>query len=337
MSCFKRSVVLVAPDVVELGAVARLGVDKANAGVPYLAGQLGAVPHGDRASIEQSDIARVIEQRAGASAAALSAATEIELVRPFQEELPVLGKEQWKARQVDTLLVVLNLGKIGIDREVCRQVGGNLDLEVLDAELAATVGQRRIGRVERRVAAGQVGLEPVATRERKASQTEQVTTLRDVAKVEAAAVVAPVDLFVGTPNLAVEIDAPDMRTGVEPQRLEGDLHLRLPAIRRDSGGSLPFLVPAGVNVALPLHRRVVLGAERVDTEQKTVAVIVERVEQHRDAIVGLQTTVAAQVGGDDAVGLVVVHHEAQIEVAIVEQDAHLGAMCGNSTLYGLAL
>ena len=49
---------------------------------------------------------------------------EIEHAAPFEEEVALLGKEQAEAREVDLLLVDLDLREVGVDGEVGGQVRG---------------------------------------------------------------------------------------------------------------------------------------------------------------------------------------------------------------------
>ena len=56
------------------------------------------------------------------AAAAGAAAREVEHAAAFEEEVALLGKEQVEARQVDLLLVDLDLREVGVDGEVGGEV-----------------------------------------------------------------------------------------------------------------------------------------------------------------------------------------------------------------------
>ena len=60
---------------------------------------------------------------------------EAEVVGPLQEEVAFLGEKQVEACQVDALLVELDLGEVGVVGQIGGQVRGELDLEIVDAEL----------------------------------------------------------------------------------------------------------------------------------------------------------------------------------------------------------
>ena len=67
----------------------------------------------------------------------------LEQPRPLQEELPLLGEEQTEAAQVDLHVVGLDLRKVGVDRQVERQVGGDAVLDV-DARVGGELGREAV-------------------------------------------------------------------------------------------------------------------------------------------------------------------------------------------------
>ncbi len=64
--------------------------------------------------------------------------------------------------------------------------------------------------------------------------------------------------------------------------------------------------------------------------------VVIGIEDHRDRVVVLQAAVAPQIRRDDPLGLVVVHDEAEVDVLVVVQQAHLRALRRRRALDRLA-
>ena len=54
--------------------------------------------------------------------------THLEHLRVLEKERPLLGEEEREAGQVDLLLVGFDLGEVGIDRRIERQVGPHAPL-----------------------------------------------------------------------------------------------------------------------------------------------------------------------------------------------------------------
>ncbi len=77
----------------------------------------------DAAREEQIDLLRV---------------AELERRRVLEEERPLLGEEQIEARQVDLLLVGLDLREVGVDGDVERQVRPDSPLHV-EADVAVAI------------------------------------------------------------------------------------------------------------------------------------------------------------------------------------------------------
>ena len=98
----------------------------ADAELADLAGEAAAGIDRDDAAAVQAD-APAVEQRRRAVAVPLlpsgAAAAEVEDAAPFEEEVALLREEEAEARQVDLLLVDLDLREVGVDRDVRRQIG----------------------------------------------------------------------------------------------------------------------------------------------------------------------------------------------------------------------
>jgi hypothetical protein len=75
------------------------------------------------------------------TAAAIAARTELKYAGVFEEEVPLFGKEQVKPRQVDLLLVGLDLREIGVEREVPRETRCDAVLHVEAGIEIAPVGR----------------------------------------------------------------------------------------------------------------------------------------------------------------------------------------------------
>jgi len=86
-------------------------------------------------------------------------AAELEDALPFQEELPLLGEEDTEACQVDLLLVVLDLGEVGVAGEVRGQALRKADLEIAAEITARLVGAARRADVVGAHVAGEVRLQ----------------------------------------------------------------------------------------------------------------------------------------------------------------------------------
>ena len=67
---------------------------------------------------------------------------ELKELRVLEEERTLLGEEQREARQVDLLLVGFDLGEVGVDRQIERQVGAHAPLDV-EADVAVSAGRCR--------------------------------------------------------------------------------------------------------------------------------------------------------------------------------------------------
>ena len=76
----------------------------------------------------------------------VAAAAELEDAGVLEEEVALLGKEQAEARQVDLLLVGLDLREVGVDREVQRQARRHAVLHV-EPGVEIAVGRGRADRV----------------------------------------------------------------------------------------------------------------------------------------------------------------------------------------------
>jgi hypothetical protein len=110
----------------------------------------------DAPAVEQ---VRRVAPAAGLPAAAGPAAAEVEDAAALEEEVALLREEQAEARQVDLLLVDLDLREVGVDGEVGRQVGGDAVLEVAAERRSRTRWDHRRDAARSVLSREHVGLE----------------------------------------------------------------------------------------------------------------------------------------------------------------------------------
>ena len=151
--------------------------------------------------------------------------------------------------------------------------------------------------------------------------------LRDLEEVEIAVPPGPLRGLGLSPDEPLEIHAERFHAVARPQRRERDPDLGGPAGLGDVHFGPPPLVPLQIDV-LPFvgDQRVVLRPERIDREVERVAVIVEGIEHHLEAVIVEQRIVAPHLAGDDAVTFRVEAGDADIQVRRVQQDAHFGSL-----------
>ncbi len=184
------------------------------------------------------------------------------------------------------LLVSLDLGEIGVDRHVERQVGPHapLDVEPDVAGAIDRVGPQQLLVVDR---AGSIRQQLHVPASRKA-QAAELASDRDAVEVITPRHRRKEDLLVLPPNVAQHVDAPDaLVTRAVPQRLEGNAEFSFPALLRDAGADGPVGIPVEIEsppvtlAVLPLsrHLAVVLDPKRVGAEDEPVLPIIEGVEE----------------------------------------------------------
>ena len=135
---------------------------------------------------------------------------ELERRRVLEEERPLLREEQIEAREVDLLLVGLDLREVGVDRDVEREVRTNAPLHV-DAD----VGRRC--RADRRSRAcspcwpsrARTGISLMSRRGGR-FEPGQLRGQRDAVDVEAARDRREIDLLVLVADVAHDVEAPGL-------------------------------------------------------------------------------------------------------------------------------
>ena len=227
----------------------------------------------------------------------------------LDEERPLLGVEHLEPLVDSHLrLVRLHLAEVGIDRSVERDGIADHGLQIDTHALVVRGPEAGHGPVEEarpgegavrdglHVAAGRDVAEPVEGRELRHQARHP---LGDV---------GPIGLFVVTADEASQGNAPGLRRRVgeaeAPERDRDPDHVAVP-------GQPPLRFPHGVEaevVALPLRPDAVeLHPQGVRLEDVGTLLVVERVQQHRDAVVDVD--LLAFVETHSHLGRVVLAHE----------------------------
>ena len=257
------------------------------------------------------------------------AAPEVEDAAAFEEEVALLGEEEAEAREVDLLLVDLDLREVGVVGEVRGQVLGDAVLDV-DADVAGGV----VADAARDVAgqpADRVGLHlerPVARRHLQARQSgrgrhpELAGSAGDRDRIQVGPLVLPADV-------PAELQPPELlEAGAEADRLEGDLHLDRPTPVEAADAGIPDRVPVDVRIPLVGELEVDEAAQGVDHEREGVPPVVERVER-RDEVLVLDRLerVAPHLVGDPArIGRGVPQARRDVHAVVVVEDPRVGPL-----------
>ena len=266
---------------------------------------------------------------------------EPEDVRPLEEELSLLRKEQGEPAQVDLLVVRFDLGEVGVGAQIEGQVGGQRPSQIgprfdhgLPPWLAAAAGpfdlagfaplqaQQRVGgKIE-----GPAGLDPVE------GGIGQLRWL-GVAARPAGRYLGPDLPFArpGQPAVHAQPHHDPPTSGLEAQGGKRDAYLGRPAAFRPDGGAVPVPVPAPVPLAR-VHvigdRGVAPGGRRRGVEPECVPIVVEAVHDDAHRVVAA-VAVAIQGADPHLLGIVVEQDRTQVEVAAVVADPDLRALPGS--------
>ena len=336
------------------GPVAGPNAQRAHVERPDLARHPPPAENRDHLGAAQADAAAVEERRSVAPAEhALPAqaaggpeapAREREDAPAFEEELPLLRKEEVEAGQVHLLLVHLHLCEVGVVGEVGGQVLGEAVLEV-DAERTVTLPPLRwldapIGRH----AADGVGLDLERLSGRRRLEADQRAGRGDPEDAAAPAEAGGRDRdqrqvgpLVLADHGAPELNAPDLlaRWPVT-QRLERHHHLDRPAAVEAVRLDVPHRVPVAVRIPLVGDLLIDESAERVRVEEERVAPVVERVDQEAEQVVVQHVAgVALHVGRRPFARRGAVPAAAgHVEVLLVEHHPGIGPLRRRRALVG---
>ena len=268
---------------------------------------------------------------------------EIEESRPLQEELALLLEEEAEAGQVDLDVVGLDLGEVGVEGRVERQVGGD---RVLEIEAQVVQGLRRAlgltALARNRAPGDREGLHFHVAPAAQPLEPGQGGVLRDLGEraAELLADVGEVHHLVLAADGALHEDPHLGRLRVgEADGREGDGRFDHPAVVGDDSLALVDALPPPVRQG---HRfvgdeRVALSAEGVDFEDVRVAPVVICVEADADVVVLVDPAFAVQDAAPDPRRVGVVEHDPEVDVVVVEGDAEFGAFGRGITIDGDAL
>ena len=275
---------------------------------------------------------------------------ELESRGVLQEERAFLGEEQIEARQVDLLFVGLDLREVGVIGRIQGQVRTDAPLQI-DTEVAVPIhrivgrgaGEILVHRAER--VGNQLDVAPG-----RHVEARHLCRQRDAVNVEAARNRRQVDLLILVADVPHDVEAPrPIEAGLVAQGLQRNRQLRFPAALGDLRAHGPIAIPVRIEGAdaaalraataaaahrhparLPLarHLAVVLDAEGIGAEHEGVLVVVEGVEHHDNRIRLGQRGVAPRLRDDDLRRVAVKGDDADVDVALADDDADLGPFRG---------
>ncbi len=238
-----------------------------------------------------ADAPAVEEQRLGpveAPVVVRALVAEAEDARVLDEERALLLEERLDVREVHHRRVHLDLAEVGVRGGVERQLAPHAHAQV--GAPARGVARAVVERVEDFVLevlglAGHVGQHLDRARGAQAVQTHQVGEARDEPALLLGRVDQEVRLVAPAREVAPEVDAPHLvGLAVVAELRERDPHLDGPAQRVAAGPALPHAVPGRVVPAVVEERAVVQHARRVHREVVAAPPVVERVEEHGEAV-----------------------------------------------------
>ncbi len=255
---------------------------------------------------------------------------EVERGRALGEELALLGEEQRKPREVDDLLVGLDLREVGLECQVGLQVRREADAGV-EAVVGVGVG-RCLGVVVTRHRRRDVGQQlELAARLHVGEPAEHAGALdaREPNRRPLARERHPVRLFVLAQDDPAQVQPPHrlVHASLEAQLAERDRHLDVPAAIVAARLHFPDRVPVVVDDPAVVDRvRVLVGTERIGAEVERVPLVVEGVDDDLDLVALAEARIALEFAREYAIGRRIECPHAEIERPVVVQDAEFGAL-----------
>ena len=134
----------------------------------------------------------------------------------------------------------------------------------------------------------------------QAHEPPELAGLGQVADPRVEAGVRPAVALVQALDLPLDVEPPGGLPRPEAQRLERQRDLGHPALVRDARARVPDTVPLEARLRLVVRDLPVgAGARRVHGEEEAVALVEERVEDDRDAVVHVEVRVSGELRRDD--------------------------------------
>ena len=284
--------------------------------------------------------------------------TEVEDAGVLEKELPLLGKEEREAGEVDAQVVHLDLGEVGVVGEVERERSSHAPLEV-----EAGVGVGRRSAAARAASAGPTAAgpsaEPRAPSDPEPSTYGLTSRLRDglipvrpcsrpasETRYAAELLNDPVSRGIGAQNVSSFLRR--MRRSTFNPQLSSERSNRSVengiAISADQPQSVrraptrPDAVPVAIDVpAFVGDQGVGARAVGVGGEAIGVPAVEEGVEHDQDGVVLREVGVLLHLLGDDRLGIAVTRPYRDIERRGSERDRELGGLARRLSLARLAL
>ena len=277
---------------------------------------------------------------------------EIEDSRVLQEKIPLLGKEETESREVHLFVVGLYLCEVGIERGIEHESGPDLVLCV-ESHIELPVGIEPSEAVPcLRRAAQYIRFEfQVHACARQIVEPLQVScTAHAVKPLVVPRPGPPQHVLVLTADAAEHVETPHGGSGVRriSQRAERNREFRRPTVGRSLCGYTPHAAPVDVHLAALIRdQRIELGAVGIRGEDHRVTMVVECVEQDRDAVVGGEVEppkarsphhpVPLQDPGNYGIGIRIVCRYPHVERRFVVDNPDLGPLRRRCALIGFLL
>lgn len=247
--------------------------------------------------------------------------TELEEIRAFEEERALLREKERKACQVDLPLVDLGLGEIRIHGQRRAEPRREVVVEV-EAELALREGVARleVGLVAPERVRADRKPEPLF----QTSQSRELSRPAEIRELRVESRPGPSERRAVPRNEPLHVQTPPRGAGREAERLGGNVDLERPSVRRSPCLRLPDAIPVERKLLGPRDEAVHARARRVHAQVVRIPAVEERIEGEGDGVVTVHARVALHRVNGDARRLGIRARDAEIEMTVVDENAHLG-------------
>ena len=262
--------------------------------------------------------------------AARDGASKPEQSRVFQKELTLFRKEETEPREIDTLLIGLDLGEVGIDGEISGEVLGQAVLHVQSDVTAHVVddwlrGQQIAGQARRRV---RFDFEVLGARwDFEADERRGVRDLHPrPVEAERSRNSRQKSFFIPPTAAAFNVKTPNLSlSGTIAERLERDREFDGPAAFKTGNADVPHHIPIAVELPFVGDLRVDSSADWRHHEIRRISPVVKSVEKDPNIIVLIQiVVVATHFVGNDPFRVAFPAADRHVEVVVIEQDPDIG-------------